>query len=281
MQMTYTYRICNIAIFCWISSLLICGCSILRTTAIDTVITKTDTAWTDADIFRIIEHSMNNNFINPNQIVIKANATAYFPTTILAIEKKAQIDNHWSRNQFRVEADLLLQHSMGIYYDWDSSRYVDKNGNYITSYTQFESLEFMLTLVNTQYPCVPPVINKQTYDIAAKKFLYRTEAILTANDYPCQIYLINDLKSRIHLINDIGQEVLPTYILGRAHEQLTMTETLFIKFPLRTTAGEHLFARSDKLCLRIDGFNEGPIQLEFPIEKSYLPLTTVHNYSAE
>ena len=154
---------------------------------------------------------------------------------------------------------------MGIYYEWDSSRFVDKNGNFVRNVQQYESLEFLVTITNTQFPCVPPMIH--VMGVGGDMMV----PLLGPNNMPCYQYDIRDLDQRIVLRNDRGAEVHPFYVWGRTHDVLNTTETLFIKFPLRTQSGRHLLEGSCELCMEIGGFNEGPIQLRFPVSAFMLP----------
>ena len=92
------------------------------------------------------------------------------------------------------------------------------------------------------------------------------------SDMPCHDYNISDIRDRILLINDRGDEAHPFYVWGKTHDQLLSTETLFVKFPLFLPDGRHMLDTCRELCLKITGFDEGPILLTFPVGESIVPI---------
>ncbi len=231
------------------------------------IISLPPSEWSEQDAFSVLTGSMSNNFSNPRQIMVKVNATGYFPITIMAIQRRAQIEKHWTNEVFRKETDELLQQSMGLYYDWEAMRLIDAYGNFIRRADQLETIEFMVTIINLQYPCVPPMINTTAPDGSL-----RMQPLLSPVDYPCHEYDIRDLNKKIRLVNGRGDGVSPMYVWGRNHDQLTTTETLFIKFRLRNANGRHLLEKGNELSLEINAFDEGPIHLPFTFDNTKMPI---------
>ena len=197
--------------------------------------------WSESDAFNIIATSMSNNFINPSQIIVKVNATGYFPMTIFAIQRRAQITNHWDEPTFRAETDALLEKSLGVYYDWEGNRFMDAKGSFITNAFQIDTIEFMVSLMNMEFP-------------------------LALHDIP-----LNQLEERILLVNEQGYKIRPIYVSGRIQEKLRMQEVYFVRYALRGMDGRHLFEKSRMMKLELRDFPEGLIELYFPVEKLFTP----------
>lgn len=188
--------------------------------------------WSYRDILIVMASSISHNLID-NRTNIKVIATPYYPQVIMAIQRMAQHRAHWTEAEFRHNTDILLYEALGMYYEWNTRRFVDGKGNYLKDMCQFDSLLFLVTIDNKAGGSYIPEIS--------------------------------NIENRIYLVNDKNKFIRPRYVWGRRHNTLIDKETLFAMFYFRE--GEHHFLRDVKeLMLVIKGF-ECDIWLDFSLAK--------------
>ena len=204
--------------------------------------------WSTRDCITIIMGATRDNLLDTRSPNIKVVATAYTPSVIMAVNRRAAILGRYhqpipfsevppieptevTEKDYRPTIDLLLQEENGLYYDWEKEKYVDARGNYVQEYTQIDSLTFLLVIHNVGWPAYLPDITH--------------------------------LEDQIFLVNDQNKFITPLQVWGKRRNKLTIIEeNLIMKFQLRKD-DYHFLQNSQRMYLVITGFDE-KITLEFP-----------------
>jgi len=216
--------------FIYIIPFVLSGCFYIGKQTYYDVIEKPSDEWSIRDALIVLASPIAHNLCD-QRTHIKVIATPYYPSVVLAIERNAQRINHWTEEQFRVNAEELLKDNVGLYIEWETNRFVDSRGNYYHNVEQIDSLMFLITIENQGWGSYMPDIS--------------------------------NLEERIFLMNDKGKFIKPKYVWGKRRRYLTMPETMFAMFHFRK--GEHHFLEgSDKMYLVIKGF-ENDIKLTFSL----------------
>jgi len=185
------------------------------------------------------------------QSTIRVFATPYYPSVVMALSKKQQLLKRMSEPEFRKTFDDLARESLGLYYDWYSSCYFDSRGNYLKNRLQIDSLLFLVTIENKNYPCALPF-----------KFV-ENGSISDILDLPCYTPVLGDLRQRIFLENDKNELIAPRFVWGKKGNQLMKEETLFVMFPLKYDS-HHFLEGTKNIYMIIRGFGDD-IKLTFPL----------------
>ncbi len=241
--------------------ILVGGCASLGRDEVEDVLRRPPTAWSTEECFNLIVLSMRHNLLDPRSPNIKVIATPFTPGVIAAINRISQLNKHWSDEETRNQIDTSLARQAGMYFEWQSNRLVDSRGYYLKSDSQLSALEFLVTLRNQSWPCNIPTMTIR-YGTENSP-LYKQVPLATPADWPCYIPEITNIDERILLSNDQGHEVKPQYVWGRKNNELTMEETLIVKFDLGGEGGRFLHG-SRNISLVISGF-ESEIRLDFPL----------------
>ena len=200
----------------------------------------------------IIASGNENNYLD-NNTNIKASATLYSPSVVLAINRNAQRLHHWSEDEYRRRTEELLWGTLGLYVDWKKNGLIDSRGNYFTDVSQLDSIYFLLTLENKAWPCDPVHLVTSSGIIS-----------LFGLDVGCYVPDISRVEDQITLTNDEGATLLPRNVWGRRSNLLTLEETMFVVFRVREKGAATFLKNTNSIVLRIRGF-ETNINLNFPV----------------
>jgi hypothetical protein len=162
-------------------------------------------------------------------------ATPYHPQVIMAIQRMAQKRANWTEEEFQKNVDILLKEAMGMYYEWNTRRFVDSRGNYVKNVSQFDSLLFLITIENKAGGSYIPDIS--------------------------------NIENQIFLMNDKGNILKPKYVWGRKNIQLITSENLFAMFSF-LGVNVHFLDDVKEVSLIIKGF-EHDIQLTFNLSMMF------------
>lgn len=238
------------------------------------IVQRPYTEWSERDVLTVIAEPAAHNYFD-FRTNIKVCATPYYPSVILAIQRAAQRIHHWDEFEFRMNVEQLLKENTGMYYDWESQRFVDPKGNFLKSPLQFDSLMFLITLENrawsSQNSMQRVIVTRDPSDVTGKSALTAMVPLIGFD----QVYLpeISDLQERIYLCNGRGKKIKPKYVWGRRHNFLTLEETLFAMFPLRD-GSRHFLDGCEEMELIVTGF-ETTIALKYPLEMMIPNTTTI------
>ena len=229
--------------------LIFFGCFYFGKDGYEDVTVRSPNTWSTRDCITIIMGATSDNLQNTSSPNIKVIATAYTPSVIMSVNRRAAILGRYhqpipfsevppiepsdvTEKDFRPTVDLLLQEESGIYYDWEKGKYVDARGNYVSDYTQIDSLTFLLAIYNEGWPAYLPDITH--------------------------------LEEQIILLNDQNKFIKPLQVWGKRRNKLTIIEEdLIVKFQLRKD-DYHFLQDSKHMNLVIAGFDE-QITLAFPV----------------
>lgn len=178
---------------------------------------------------------------------IKAITTPYVPKVVRAIYRFNQIADSVRFNESftKYQMDALMKQGTGLYYDWDKDREFSSRGHYFKDPTDLDSLLFLVTLINTAWPCIPPMI----YDQMSGK----TYQLTTFGDWPCYTPELTRVQESIFLQNDHGEKLFPSFVSGGKNHDLTTDERLFVMFHLSRDQGDHFFKGVREFTFYIDG----------------------------
>ncbi|MDI6767399.1 MAG: hypothetical protein QME52_11300 [Bacteroidota bacterium] len=240
---------------------LLSGCVYFSSNQYDIITSRSSTEWDYRDALTVIAASMTHNFID-NRTNIKVIATPYYPSVNLAIQRNAQLVNHWTEEEFRFNTDMLLRDNVGMYIDWETNRFVDSRGNYFRDKLQIDSLMFLITIQNKAWPCNSMVMANVRGVVQMMVPLISFEQ--------CYIPDISNLEERIFPVNEKNKFIKPKYVWGKIKNHLTMSERIFAMFHFSKRDGNsqegnyHFLHGSEKMYLIIKGF-EMDIKLTFPL----------------
>ena len=252
--------------------LLLGGCFYIGKDNFDDLVRRSPDTWSSRDCLTIIMSATMNNF-DDQSTHIKVVATAYSPSVIMANYRRGQILGRHHKlmplsevppieslesvadSEYTSSIDILMQEEAGLYFDWQTDRYVDARGNYVKSYTQVDSLTMFITIENEAWPCVPPMLMP---DGATPM-----HSLIGLADYPCYLPDIRNIENQIYLLNDQNKFIRPLMVWGKQQTQLMRPENLIAKFRIRKD-DYHFLEHSDHLHLLIDGFDR-KIMLDFPV----------------
>ncbi len=245
--LTWTEKILRLNIVLWL--LFLSGCFYIGKDDYDDLVKRSPDTWSTRDCLTIVMAATRNNYNDPRSPNIKVVATVYSPTVIMANYRRAHILGRHQKPlppsevppiestesiadlQYVSSLDILMQEEVGLYYDWQTDRYVDSRGNYVKSYTQVDSLTFFLSIENWGWPLYMPDIS--------------------------------NLENEIYLVNDQSRFVRPLLVWGRRHSELVMPENLIVKFRVRK-GDYHFLEHSDHMRLLVDGL-DSKVTLDFPV----------------
>ncbi|MGA2622290.1 MAG: hypothetical protein ABSF91_00375 [Bacteroidota bacterium] len=229
--------------------LLLSGCFYFGKDTYDDLVRRSPDTWSTRDCLTIVMAATSNNFYDQNCPNVKVLATVYSPSVIMANYRRAHILGRHHEplppsevppieslesiadSEYVSSLDVLVQEEAGLYYDWQTDRYVDARGNYVNSYTQVDSLTVFIAIENKGWPLYIPIID--------------------------------NLENQIYLVNDQNKFIRPLMVWGRRQTRLVTTENLIAKFRVRKD-NYHFLEHSEHMRLLIDGF-DGKIRLEFPV----------------
>jgi hypothetical protein len=274
---TLIEKIVRLNIFLW---LLLSGCFYIGKDDYDDLVKRSPDTWSTRDCLTIVMAATRNNFSDQTSPNIKVAATVYSPSVIMANYRRAHIlGRHHKTSQpsllglppgeslesiadseYISSLDVLMQEEAGLYFDWQTDRYVDSRGNYVKSYTQLDSLTFFIAIENKSWPCVPTTIMPQVSPSGA---VMPTHTLGTLANYPCYLPDITNLENEIYLANDQNKFIRPLMVWGKQQTQLMRTENLIAKFRVRKD-DYHFLEHSEHMRLVITGF-DSKIMLDFPV----------------
>ncbi len=267
---TWIEKIVRLNIVLWF--LLLSGCFYIGKDTYDDLVLRSPDTWSTRDCLTIVMAATRNNFDDPGSPNVKVVATVYSPAVIMANYRRAHIlGRHRKTSQLSLpelpsgeslesiadseytsSLDELMQEEAGLYYDWQTERYVDAKGNYVKSYAQMDSLTFFIAIENKSWPCVPPIFMPDSKTLWGK-----------LADYPCYLPDISNLENQIYLVNGQNKFIRPLMVWGKQQSQLMKTENLIAKFRVRKD-DYHFLEHSDHMRLVIDGF-DSKIMMDFPV----------------
>ena len=270
--LTWIEMIVRLNLVLW--PLLLGGCFYIGKDNFDDLVRRSPDTWSSRDCLTIVMSATSNNFADRSSPNIKVVATVYSPSVIMANYRRGQILGRHHKplppsevppieslegiadSEYTSSIDILMQEEAGLYFDWQTDRYVDARGNYVKSYTQMDSLTVFMTIENKGWPCVPPTLMPDGLVSVAKP-------LISLADYPCYIPDISNLENQIYLVNDQNKFIKPMMVWGKRQTHLVMPENLIAKFRIRKD-DYHFLEHSDHMRLIITGF-DGKIMLDFPV----------------
>lgn len=236
-----------------VCSFLFGSCFYVGKNQLEDIVERPSSEWSSRDCLTIMMGAISHNIFDQYSPNVKVIATPYYPSVITALNRTDQRVKHLSEEQYRSNMDQQFQEDLGLYVDWKELRLVDGNGNYYKSVLQIDTVTFLITIENKNWPCVSPLW----------MFGGVITPLLGLADYPCYTPDIGHLEDSIYLYNDRGQFVRAKSVWGRQRSQLTMEETLLAKFLLRD-GEQHFLTGVRKMYLGIEGF-DAKVKLEFPV----------------
>jgi hypothetical protein len=260
------------------------GCFYIGKDDYDDLVRRSPDTWSTRDCLTIVMAATQNNFADKST-QIKVVATVYSPSVIMANYRRAHIlGRHHKTTQVSLPGsspseslesiadseyisslDVLMQEEAGLYFDWQTERYVDARGNYVKSFTQMDSLTLFIEIENKGWPCATPVLMpevKTSPDGKSKVYL-PMRPLLMPGDYPCYVPDITNLENQIYLVNDQNKFIRPMMVWGRRQTQLMTDESLIAKFRIRKD-DYHFLEHSEHMRLVMTGFDR-EIMLDFPV----------------
>ncbi len=225
-------------------SVQIIGCF----TSSDDLVQTSGKSWTKRECMTVLLSAMTHNLYD-NRTNIKVIVTPYIPRVIEAITRMDQLRDSINIDSalYDVKYDALLKSSTGLLYDWDSGlMFSTAHQRYVNSITDLDSLLFLVTMINTGYPCIPPILVDESSG--------STKPLTLLSDWPCYTPDLIDLQDQIILTNDQGDTVKSKYIWGVNNRQLTTDEKLFVMFPLTDAPRKHFLGRSENITLSFKCF---------------------------
>jgi hypothetical protein len=229
------------------------GCFYIGRDQYEDLLTQPSENWSSRDAITVLSSPVAHNLYD-FRTNIKVMATPYYPSVILAIDRQAQRLRHWTEEEFRANTDDLLRDDAGMYIDWHTGRFVDSRGNYLQRKEQIDSLMMLITIENKGWPCNSMIaISTPQGD--------RMVNLLGVDQ--CYTPEITSLEDKIFLVNEHHRYIKPKYVWGKRHNILTLPETLFAMFQLRS-GNRHFLEGSSEMYLVIKGF-ETDIWLTFPL----------------
>jgi hypothetical protein len=212
---------------------LISGCSFIQQNQFNEILGKHPSQWTENDCKEIITGFMVHNMYSLDANV-RVHVTPCYPIIITATNRLEQIKQGWSNNQFRLHVGQQARDILGMSVDWQTMEYIDAKGVKYQSVLQLDSLLFLITIAN--------------------------------KNYPTSIPSITDLEEQIFLENNLGQLIKPIYVRGKQQNQLIKEETVNAMFRLREDV-VHFLDGAQTMYIVIHGFGE-EVRLPFPLSIS-------------
>lgn len=241
----------------WLLHLLLMGgCFYIGKNQIEDIVETPSSEWSSRDGLTILMQPMANNLLDLNSPVVKVIATPYYSAVIMAINRTEQRTKHLSEEEFEMNMDQQFREDLGLYIDWKAHRLVDGRGYYYKSLLQLDSLAFLISISNTSWPCVSPMIVSPAGIFP----------MFGPNNFPCYTPDISHLGDNIYLINDRNDSLRVKSVWGRRWDQLLSEETILAKFELRKS-NRHFLDSTNTFYLVISGFDRPlpTINLSFPI----------------
>ena len=279
--LTWIEKIVRLNILLWL--LLLSGCFYIGKDTSDDLVKRSPDTWSSRDCLTIVMAATQNNFTDQSSPNIKVVATVYSPSVIMANYRRAHIfGRHHKTSQLSLPGlppgeslesiadseyisslDVLMQEEAGLYFDWQTERYVDARGNYVKSFTQIDSLTFFIAIENKGWPCADPVLMPEVKSDGNRLVYLPMKPLLNPADYPCYLPDISNLENQIYLVNDQNKFIRPLMVWGKQQNQLMTTENLIAKFRI-CKDDYHFLEHSDNMRLVITGF-DSKIMLGFPV----------------
>ena len=216
---------------CLLLALAHSGCYFIGMGKYEDVLQRPSSEWSDDECLTIISSVMRHNLYDYTSPNVKLMATPYYPAVITAMNRKRQLEKALSEEQFRRNTDTAMKVQVGLTMDWTSNKVLDVTGKPFQNIIQMDSLLFLITVVNKNWPRYTPDISR--------------------------------IEQSILLANDGKKFIRPIYARGRRQSQLTREESMLVMFQLRK--GDHHFLdASENMSLIVTGF-EREIKLDFPL----------------
>jgi hypothetical protein len=237
-------------------ALLLCllsGCFSSR----EDVSSRSPRQWTKEECLTAVIASTASN-LTDYRTNIKLMAIPYFPSVVEAIVRLQEIDDTVGTfdSTYRYQLDALLKSGSGLYYDWEAGKYYSPKGRYYRERTDIDSLLFLVSLLNTGWPCVPPWVPMGD----------KMVPLFASGQMPCYTPDLDSLERRIVLRNEKGETVRPRFVWGRKNANLTDDEDLFVLFDLRSPEGKHFFREGKYVYFELtlsETFISKPVSLEY------------------
>jgi hypothetical protein len=196
--------------------------------------------WTKEECMTVILSSVATNIFD-HRYNVKIIALPYFPSVVEAITRLADARDTMNdfEGKYKYQMDALLKSGSGLYYDWDKAKYYSPRGHYYSGKLDLDSLLFLVTLLNTGWPCLSPIILDRERGTS--------HTLFSLADTPCDTPAISNIENQIKLVNDRGDTLSPRYVFGRKHDQLTSEEDLFVMFHMDTADQGHFLDKTDNI----------------------------------
>lgn len=239
--------------FCVLVAAAFAGCFAGR----DAVSERSPREWTKEECLTAVISSTASN-LTDYRTNIKLMAIPYFPSVVEAIVRLQELDDTVETfdSKYKHRLDALLKSGSGLYYDWEQGRYYSPKGRYYRDRTDIDSLLFLVTLLNTGWPCVPPMVPRGD----------KMVPLFGVGQMPCYTPDLDSLERRIVLRNERGESVRPRFVWGKKNANLTTDEDLFVLFDLRSQDGKHLFREGEYVWFELtlpETFIRKPVSLRY------------------
>jgi hypothetical protein len=218
---------------CLLCLVLFAGCFYFGKDQIEEILDRPSSSWSSRDGLTILMQTMVNNLLDQNSSVVKAIVTPYYPAVIAALNRTDQRSKHLSEEQFRKEVDQQVWEDLGL----------------------------LLSLSNTSWPCVSPMIVTPAGIFP----------MFGPNNFPCYTPDISHLEECVYLINDKNDTLRATSVRGRRWDVLASEETILVKFRLRDA--DRIFLKGvDTFYLIVSGFDRPLPQIKLEFQVSVMKL---------
>lgn len=156
----------------------------------------------------VAEATLNTNSVG----IVNVLVLRWTPNVIAALANERARKEHWTKDQEdSYRADLTQEH-----------------------YGQGDSTTFLISLVNTQWPCQSPMIVSPG----------GIKPLIPASMMPCVEIPIADIYRHIWMENETGEKLKPLFVTKPRHETLTTEEWIWTKF--HVGSGTYNWMRSSK-----------------------------------
>jgi hypothetical protein len=214
--------------------------------------------WTKEECLTAVLSSTATNIFD-KRTSIRLIAVPYFPSVVEAIVRLGEIEDTVDtfESKYKFQLNALLKSGSGLYYDWEKGKYFSPKGRYFNGRTDIDSLLFLVTLMNTSWPCISPKIFNP---------LLGPVPIFSLADMPCYTPALDSLDRRIVLRNEHGEQLSPKYVWGKANANLTTEEDLFVMFDLSSSGDKHFLRDGEYVYfeLTLPGtFIQSPVSLKY------------------
>lgn len=212
------------------------GCAQLDRAQLREILKIHPNEWTLEDCNSLLASLVVHNMFDVNSRV-RVYATPCYPVFITAYNRKEQLQQQWTDEDFRREVERQGREFLGMTVNWQTWEFLDVKQGVYRDRTQLDSLVVLITIVNKSYPYYSPDLTT--------------------------------LKDRVLLRDDAGHTLRPLSMKGRKGDLLVREETVSVVFPVRRGA-RHFLDGSATVWLVLEGFGDD-VTLPLPVSAGVSP----------